>query len=238
MKITPLEIRQKEFEKKLRGYDKDEVRAFLSSMSQEWERVQDEIKEIRIKYDASEREVSKLREVESSLYKTLKTAEDTGANVISQANKSAELHLKEAQMKAEQTLNDARRKATQIVEDASQKARTILEGMESELAQLITTYRDLELHRDNMLSEMRHLSDDLQDKIKRIKDKQDKSDIDQFVKKARTLVHKAQLDISTKEEEDLPAEEGIPQPVETSLEMKESKPTKTKSGGSFFDEIE
>jgi len=49
MKITPLEIRQKEFEKKLRGYDKEEVNAFLESLSKEWERVLDENKEYKIK---------------------------------------------------------------------------------------------------------------------------------------------------------------------------------------------
>ncbi|MEL7006752.1 MAG: DivIVA domain-containing protein, partial [Bacteroidota bacterium] len=31
MKITPIEVRQKVFEKKLMGYDKDEVNAFLQS---------------------------------------------------------------------------------------------------------------------------------------------------------------------------------------------------------------
>ena len=48
MKITPLEIRQKAFEKVLRGYDKDEVNAFLQTLSQEWERILDESKEIVI----------------------------------------------------------------------------------------------------------------------------------------------------------------------------------------------
>ena len=91
MKITPLEIRQKTFERTLRGYDKDEVNAFLLSLSQEWERMNDETKEARLKLEASEREVSKLREVETSLFKTLKTAEDTGANVVDQAKKSAVL---------------------------------------------------------------------------------------------------------------------------------------------------
>ena len=47
MKITPLEIRQKTFERTLRGYDKDEVNAFLLSLSQEWERNSDEIKELK-----------------------------------------------------------------------------------------------------------------------------------------------------------------------------------------------
>jgi DivIVA domain-containing protein len=72
MKITPLEIRQKTFEKNFRGYEKDEVHAFLLTLSQEWERLMDENKELRIKLEGTEREVGKLREVESSLYKTLK----------------------------------------------------------------------------------------------------------------------------------------------------------------------
>ena len=116
MKITPLEIRQKNFEKKLRGYDKDEVSAFLLSLSNEWERVLDENKEYKIKLDQAEKEVQKLREVESSLFKTLKTAEDTGANLIDQANKAAELHLKETQMNAEAMMSEAKSKAKNIIE--------------------------------------------------------------------------------------------------------------------------
>jgi cell division initiation protein len=118
MKITPLEIRQKAFEKVLRGYDKDEVNAFLQTLSQEWERLMDENKEVRIKQEATEREVAKLREVESSLYRTLKTAEDTGANVIGQANKTAELILRENQMRADSILNEAKMKSKNTIEEA------------------------------------------------------------------------------------------------------------------------
>ncbi len=57
---------------------------------------------MRIRLETTEREVNKLREVESSLFKTLKTAEDTGvANTIDQANKTAELILRENQMNAD-----------------------------------------------------------------------------------------------------------------------------------------
>ena len=99
MKITPLEIRQKTFEKNIRGFDKDEVNAFLISLSAEWEKLLDEIKETRFRLENSEKEVAKLREVESSLYKTLKTAEDTGANLIENSRKEAELQIKESQLK-------------------------------------------------------------------------------------------------------------------------------------------
>ena len=146
MKITPLEIRQKAFEKVLRGYDKDEVNAFLQTLSQEWERSLDESKEIRIKLEATEREVSKLREVESSLFKTLKTAEDTGANVIGQANKTAELILRENQMKADSLLNEAKIKAKDTIEEAEMISKQMLAEMEDRLKALGQHYKTLELH--------------------------------------------------------------------------------------------
>ena len=55
MNITPLEIRQKVFEKKLRGYDRDEVAAFLNSLSIEWEKLNDQAKELQYKLTASEK---------------------------------------------------------------------------------------------------------------------------------------------------------------------------------------
>ena len=70
MKITPIEIRKKTFEKVFRGFDKDEVIAFLQILSTEWEKSVDEKKEVVIKLEAAEKEIAKLREVENSLYKT------------------------------------------------------------------------------------------------------------------------------------------------------------------------
>ena len=60
MKITPLDIRQKTFEKAFRGLDKEEVTAFLVTLSQEWEKLMDENKELSIKLNSSEKEVEKL----------------------------------------------------------------------------------------------------------------------------------------------------------------------------------
>ncbi|HEX8348538.1 MAG TPA: DivIVA domain-containing protein, partial [Hymenobacter sp.] len=87
MKITALDIRQKTFEKAFRGLDKDEVQAFLLTLSQQWERMGDENRELRLKLEHATHEVSKMREVETSLYRTLKTAEDTGNSITEQAQR-------------------------------------------------------------------------------------------------------------------------------------------------------
>lgn len=173
MKITPLEIRQKTFERTLRGYDKDEVNAFLLSLSQEWERMIDETKELRLKWEACEREVAKLREVETSLFKTLKTAEDTGANVIDQANKAAELHLREAQLRAEALLNEAKDKARNTIEEADATSRQLLAEMEDNLKELVQHYKTVESHRNNLVDDLKRLANEAIDRADRVKSSKD-----------------------------------------------------------------
>ena len=125
MKITPLEIRQKTFERVFRGYDKDEVSAFLQILSEEWIKSNDEKRALEIKLESAENEIAKLREVETSLYKTLKTAEDTGANMIEQANRAAELQLKETQIKAENMVREAKAKANIIIGNSEKRAPSL-----------------------------------------------------------------------------------------------------------------
>lgn len=154
MKITPAEIRQKEFERNFRGYDKDEVNAFLQTMSQEWERILEENREMRYRLDASQKEVEKLREVESSLYKTLKTAEDTGASLVEQANKTAELKVRESQLKGEEIINEAKGKAHQILEHAKSKAKNIIDEMEQRIHQLKQRQQEGENQYDDLIFQL------------------------------------------------------------------------------------
>ncbi len=185
MKITPLEIRQKTFEKGFRGYEKDEVHAFLQSLSQEWEKLMDENKELRIKMEGLEKEVEKLRQVESSLYKTLKTAEDTGANIMDQATKMAELHMKETEMKAEAILNDAKNKSRDTIEEAEMVARQTIEDMESQLKNLIHTFKTLENFRDDLIADIKGMSTDALERVERIKDQIKRVDIEGEFMQAR-----------------------------------------------------
>lgn len=250
MKVTPLEIRQKTFERTLRGYDKDEVNAFLLSLSQEWERMQDEMKELRIKQETADREVSKLREVESSLYKTLKTAEDTGANVIGQANKSAELMLKEAQLKSEALLNESKAKAKNTIEEADAASREMLGEMEDRIKALTEQYKTFELHRDNLLSDLKRLAAETIDRVERAARVNKSFDIEQHVASVKREAKKAVFPNSDYEELkkaiNTPAQEPIivveAKVVETKVELSEIKVppvvSEDKFQKSFFDEFQ
>ena len=187
MKVTPLEIRKKSFEKVFRGYDKDEVNAYLVSLSQAWEKVMDENKELTIKLDAAEKEITKLREIENSLFKTLKTAEDTGANMIEQANKTAELHMKETQMKADALMSESESKARSILEEAESNARHILDSLQGEVKKIEESYRQLQQQRDNLLREVKNIADGFLEQVTRARGEQDKYSIDEIVKKAKKI---------------------------------------------------
>ena len=160
MKITPLEIRQKSFEKKMRGYDKDTVDAYILSLSHEWERNLDENKHLNEQLATAQHDVKKLREVEESLFKTLKTAEDTGSNLIDQANKSAELTIKEAQMGAEAMLAEARSQVRDMLDQADAHVKEVLGGLDDEARRVEGDLRMSENHRDAVLRELSMLAND------------------------------------------------------------------------------
>ena len=248
MKITPLEIRQKTFEKAFRGLDKEEVEAYIMSLSQEWERVLDENKEYRIKLEASQKEVEKLREVESSLFRTLKTAEDTGANMIDQAEKAAELYLRESQMKAEAMLNEAETKARDKIEEADILSRHAVEEMEEQLKTLGQTYRMLENYRDDLLANIKMLSTDALEKVARATGQIKNFDMEEQIMRAKSISTSFKLqsrntqdDTAVPKDEKPVVEETHEAKEEEIVELKSKpapatiKPSKNKS---FFDDIE
>ncbi|QIX60770.1 DivIVA domain-containing protein [Hymenobacter lutimineralis] len=167
MKISALDIRQKTFEKAFRGLDKDEVQAFLNTLSQQWERMGDENRELRLKLEHATQEVQKMREVESSLYRTLKTAEDTGNSITEQAQRDAELRVREAQLKAEQLLADARQKARSVVDDAYKQAEKTIAEMQTEVNLLGQEHQRLEGVLEGLVRDLQHLATDALDKVEK-----------------------------------------------------------------------
>lgn len=169
MKITPIEIKQKTFASKSfgKGYDKEEVQNFLSLLSQEWEKKSDENKEMKIKIELLEKEITKLKEVESSLFRTLKTAEDTSANMVDQARKTGELKIREAQIKADVILNDAREQAKTIVQKSQIRSRDTIQDMVREVKSIEREYRDLEMFKNNFISEMQVFLKEKLEKLQR-----------------------------------------------------------------------
>lgn len=234
MKITPIEIRQKTFEKNFRGYEKEEVHAFLLSLSQEWERIMDENKELRIKLESTQSEVAKLREVESSLFKTLKTAEDTGANVIDQARRTAELHLRESQLKADQMLNEAKTKAKDTIDESESRAKQVIIEMEDRLKSMVDNYKKLESSKEDLVAELKRIASDILEKAERFRNSTKDFDADKHLNAVRREAKKIVFPNYEPEKTPRPEVKPAPEPI---FEHREEVSPIKKAPKSFFDDI-
>lgn len=137
MRITSLEIKQHEFERSFRGYNVDEVNQFLGEIAQEWDKMFNEVKMLKMQLDIAEKEASKLRDVEMTLIKTLRTAEDTSSRIAENAQLEAARKIDQAQAEATKTLETAKQEATLSVEEANRKAAQLIREAEHTGKQLI-----------------------------------------------------------------------------------------------------
>ena len=167
MKITPIEIRQHTFEKGLRGYKSDDVDAFLVSLSQEWERVTGDYKMLKMQLELAEKELGKLKEVEMTLFRTLKSAEDNSAHISEQASKAAEQYLAEAKQKADDVLAEARKKSALMVQDAENRTRYLKDNMLNDFKTLEHDFKALENYKENLAVQIRALASNAVDSVDR-----------------------------------------------------------------------
>ncbi len=239
MKITPLEIRQKNFEKAFRGLDKDEVEAFLTTLATEWEKLMDENKELKIKLESSEKEVGKLREVENSLFKTLKTAEDTGANMIDQATNTAPLHLRDTEMNAEALMNEAKSKAKDMIENAEMKSRNAIDEMEDRVKSLANLYKQLENVKEDLLSDIKSFANEAIDKANRAKDQIKKVNIDEELMKVKRDIAPAKTSkkVELELELDMPSQTEVKK-EEPKNDIEVERISDSSKSTSFFDDLE
>jgi cell division initiation protein len=143
MQMTPLDIRNKQFGKGLRGYQCGEVEKFLETLSQEFESAYTENFELREKTKSLEAEISHFRQIETTLQQTLVLAQQTAEEVKQAARHEAELILKDAEQKKLASVSEAQQKWEEIqreIEDLAKK-RDLLR---TQLKSFLLSHLDLE----------------------------------------------------------------------------------------------
>jgi cell division initiation protein len=117
MRITPLDIQQKQFPMKFRGFDVEEVYAFLEVIREEMEELLRENATLKENVQRSEANIKGYREMETTLRETLLTAQQMVEEYKMNSRKEAELIIKEAELKADTIIKDAQEKVIKIHED-------------------------------------------------------------------------------------------------------------------------
>ena len=207
MKITPIEIRQHTFEKGLRGYRTEDVDAFLASLAEEWERVTSDHKMLKMQLEIAEKELGKLKEVEMTLFRTLKTAEDTSTQITDQANKAGEKYISEAQQKADSLLADARKRSVLMVQDAENQARYLKDNILNDLKSLEHDFKALEGYKENLSVQIRTLAGNAVDSVERFEKKFTKQNLKGKIDEVATQIKEELKQVDDKKK---PAKEEKP----------------------------
>lgn len=114
MKFSPINIKKQEFNRTVRGYDKDEVQAFLDKLADEFDMLQKENESLKKELEEAKVKISEFRKIEKNLQDTLLKAQESSTKSIESTKKQSNLMLKEAEIKASQILEKARENANEI----------------------------------------------------------------------------------------------------------------------------
>lgn len=142
MRITPLDIQQKQFPVKFRGFEMDEVYAFLELVREEMEELLRENSSLKETISRLDSQLKDYKNMESSLKDTLMTAQQMVDDYKNNSRKEAELVLREAEIKAEEMLRDAQERVVKIHEDIVD-LKGIRRHFKEELKRLIQNHLQL-----------------------------------------------------------------------------------------------
>ncbi|MFC1606653.1 DivIVA domain-containing protein [Candidatus Latescibacterota bacterium] len=136
MNISPLDIRKHEFKKVIRGFDVDEVTAFLDMISVEYENMIRENALMNEKVANLDTQLKKYRDIESTLRETLLSAQKAREDTISSAKRQSEVIIREAEVKAAAIIEDGR----------------------NTLSRLKNSFHELKIQKDSYLTKIKALT--------------------------------------------------------------------------------
>ncbi|QRR03628.1 DivIVA domain-containing protein [Dyadobacter sandarakinus] len=177
MKISAIDIRKHTFEKIFRGYDPDEVDAFLNSLSQEWERVSSENNLLKMQLEYAEKELAKLKDIESTLFRTLKAAEDTSRMIEKEANENAEKRIEESRLAANDLVAEAENRTNRIVQETEEKLKRFKDDFAAEIRVQERDFKAIENFRENLIVQLSSLANSTMETVERFEQKFDKESV-------------------------------------------------------------
>jgi len=122
-KITPLDIQEKQFTVKFRGFDVREVDGFLEETAGVFESLTNENNKLREKIDRLSLESQGYKKREEIFKRAILNSQKVLEQMKQNAQKSAELVIAEAEVNAEKILNRAHNRLAQLHEDITELKR-------------------------------------------------------------------------------------------------------------------
>lgn len=132
MRISPLDILQQKFKIKLKGYDPEEVEAFLNLIAEDYKKANEEIGELKQEIDDQKKEMNELAARE----KVLKEA------IISTKKISEQIQV------------NAENEASNVIKQSEMMSKTIIEQARSEVSKIKNEIEKLRIYRKQMYTKI------------------------------------------------------------------------------------
>lgn len=115
MRLTPIDVRQQQFATKFRGFDPQEVDAFLEEVAEDLEELQRENALLKEQLTAVEERMRGVEGKERVLQETLVTAQKLAEEYKENARREAELIVREARLQADKVLEEGRAEEAKLL---------------------------------------------------------------------------------------------------------------------------
>lgn len=140
--LTPIDIQNKEFEVKFRGYSTDDVDDFMDMLSKDFEKQYKENIELRDKVSMLNETLERYKTMESTLQNSILLAQSTSDEVRRNANSQAENIVREAQMRADDIIKNAQSEIVQAKADLN-AVKMEVSGYKARIKGLCSSLKDM-----------------------------------------------------------------------------------------------
>lgn len=114
MRLSPENIKRQEFKSSFKGFDKEEVQAFLEKLADDIDELQKENEELKVKFEEVNKQLSEFKKLEKNIQGTLAKAQESSSRSVESAKKKTNLIIQEAELKAQKILEKARQNANDV----------------------------------------------------------------------------------------------------------------------------
>jgi len=143
MGIKPIDITNKGFNTKFKGYDRDEVDDFLDQIALEVEKLTQENRMLEKEVKQATDKLSYFNELKDSLNQSIIVAQDTADKLKENAIKESDLAIQQSQAQSEDILAHANKMSDELINGATNKANQILSDASERARQLAVETDDL-----------------------------------------------------------------------------------------------
>jgi cell division initiation protein len=142
MRISPLDILQQKFKSKIKGYDSEEVEAFLNLVAEDYKKANEEISRLTEKIEEQKKEIEELLAREKVLKEAIISTRKISEQIQQNAENEATNIIKQAEMMAHSIMEQARNEVSNTKNEIDKlrvfRKQTYLK-LESELSLFLKT---------------------------------------------------------------------------------------------------